>query len=46
MYTPGTIVDNVAGYAGRKFVIMPVVYPDGSGNSRCRVAVDITGPWR
>ena len=46
MYTPGTIVDNVAGYAGRKLVIMPVVYPDGSGNSRCRVAVDITGPWR
>lgn len=40
----GSIIDNVAGYPGRKFIILPVDWP-GSG-PRCRVAADITGPWR
>lgn len=42
-YTDLTIVDNVAGYAGRKFMLLRQAYV---GNQEAMIAFDMTGPWR
>lgn len=44
MYSHGAIVDNVAGYPGRKFLIVDVA--ESSTAQAGKVAFDITGPWR
>ena len=43
-YPDRTVLDNVAGYAGRKFLIVGSAY-ESSGNV-CSQLFDITGPWR
>ncbi|MGY8903708.1 MAG: hypothetical protein ACKVIH_04075 [Burkholderiales bacterium] len=43
-YSDLTVVDNVAGWPGRKFLIVAVSY-SSEGNT-ARIAFDITGPWR
>ncbi|MFM9881187.1 MAG: hypothetical protein ACKVOO_12355 [Burkholderiaceae bacterium] len=43
-YSDLTVIDGVAGYAGRKFLIC-VLNHDSQGNV-ARIAFDVTGPWR
>ena len=44
-YAHLTLVDNVIGYAGRKFLIVTLCSYYGEGNT-CGFAFDTTGPWR
>lgn len=44
MYGNGSIVDNVAGYPGRKFVILDL--SNGGAAFGGKLAFDLTGPWR
>lgn len=43
-FDEGVIVENVAGYPGRKFYIVSAASDDMSTNN-ARIAFDITGPW-
>jgi hypothetical protein len=43
-YTDQTIVDNVVGQAGRRFLLVRTQH--GSETEGAQVAFDITGPWR
>jgi hypothetical protein len=43
-YSDQTVVDNVVGQAGRKFLLLRTQY--GSEAEGAQVAFDITGPWR
>lgn len=46
-YNDMTVVENVANYPGRKFLLLNGAYSTDSGNTNSsRFAVDITGPWR
>jgi hypothetical protein len=42
-YSDQTIVDNVVGQAGKKFLLVSAVQ---LGDRRAQIAFDITGPWR
>lgn len=44
-YSHLTLIDNVIGYEGRKFLIVTISSYGGEGNT-CSFAYDITGPWR
>ncbi len=42
-----TVVENVSGYPGRKFLLINGAYGTDSGQANStRIAFDITGPWR
>jgi hypothetical protein len=43
-YSDQTIVDNVVGQAGKRFLLVRMDY--GSDAEGAQVALDITGPWR
>ena len=43
-YAHLSVIDNVIGYEGRKFLIVTLNY-SSEGNT-CGFAYDITGPWR
>ena len=43
-YSDQTIVDNVVGQAGRKFLLVRTQY--SSETEGAQIAFDITGPWR
>lgn len=44
-YAHLTLIDNVIGYEGRKFLIVTISSYGGEGNT-CSFAYDITGAWR
>lgn len=45
-YSDATVVENVVGYAGRKFLLLGGAYGTDTTTETCRCAIDITGPWR